>query len=169
MVHSADSHDEMKASEGSWDSGFGFFHAVLTCVRPQCGERLVAAGDWGHGWDEDRFTWLQLRFAWPAILLLNPPLKTPCSVRDSVNERAVLCGLILDRGLMGCVVVSRLFSTISESGRRCQRTAEAEEDFPPTSVSTRSDLRIRSQLRHSKRSSGSAIKAAMATRSVYRM
>lgn len=85
---SAESSDA--TSEDDWEPEYwlGVFHGLLVCARPQCRERVVVVGDWGTQGDGrgDYENSMRLRFAWPALPLVDPPAKTPDAVLERLDE-----------------------------------------------------------------------------------
>ncbi len=68
MISSEQSAESLDATSGDdWEPEYylGVFHGLLTCARPQCGERVVVLGDWGTQGDDrgNHENSMRLRFA----------------------------------------------------------------------------------------------------------
>jgi hypothetical protein len=73
-----------------WDPTWlvGGFHGVLICTRSHCLERVIVTGDWATDMDEDGdwTDFYRLRFAWPALPLMDAPAGTPKKVIERIEE-----------------------------------------------------------------------------------
>ena len=83
-----------------WDPDWskGVFHGLLRCSSPKCAEPVVVVGEYRidvaaqsvESWRGGYVSLLRLRYAHPALVLLDCPVRTPEAVRSAVAAASLL-------------------------------------------------------------------------------